>query len=231
MNNKVSVLMATYNGEKYILEQLQSILPQLKDGDELIVSDDGSTDKTVEIIKSINCDKIKVVNGPKQGFVKNFINAFNYSKNDYVFFCDQDDVWLEGKREIMISAFTEGINLVKHDAVIVDKNLNTIEPSYNLMRGANVSFVKNLWANTFTGCCMAVKREWLNKMLPVPEKIYHDWWFGLLSCKYKCAKVLNDKLILYRRHDDNVSQLKPHSLWYRIKQRIYLYRKIRKHKI
>ena len=178
----VSVLLASYNGGKYIKEQISSILSELKENDELIVSDDGSTDNTVEIVKSFGDNRIIIVDGPKTGFVNNFINAFHYSHNEIIFFSDQDDVWISGKRDKVVAAFTDVINLVKHDAIIVDENLNEINSSYNELRGANTSFIRNFLKNTFTGCCMAVKREWLIKLLPVPKDVYHDWWIGVLSC-------------------------------------------------
>jgi len=227
MEHNISVVLASYNGEKYIKEQIDSILSELEDGDELIISDDGSTDKTKEIIKSISSDKIILVEGPKTGFVNNFINGCSYAKNEYIFFSDQDDVWLKGKRNIMLSYFSEKIKMVKHDAIIVDENLQTINESYNKLRGANISFIKNLIANTYTGCCMAITKEWFNKLLPIPKGIYHDWWIGLLSCKYKCVKVIDDKLLLYRRHGNNVSQMKPDSLMKRLKKRLYVIKCLR----
>lgn len=231
MINNVSVLLASYNGEKFIREQIQSILIDLESNDELIISDDGSTDDTLKIISEFDDCRIKIVDGPRNGFVDNFINAFKYSKNEIIFFSDQDDIWLKGKRDAVVNAFADGINLIKHDATIVDENLNIIEESYNLIRGANTSYVKNFFKNTFTGCCMAVRREWLEKIIPIPSNIYHDWWIGLLSCKYKCVKILDDKLILYRRHGKNLSPMKPHSLFYRLKLRLYLLRKLVKLKV
>lgn len=227
----VSVLLASYNGGRYIKEQISSILSELKENDELIVSDDGSTDNTVEIVKSFGDNRIIIVDGPKTGFVNNFINAFHYSHNEIIFFSDQDDVWISGKRDKVVAAFTDGINLVKHDAIIVDENLNEINSSYNELRGANTSFIKNFLKNTFTGCCMAVRREWLIKLLPVPKDVYHDWWIGVFSCKYRCAKIIDDKLLLYRRHGENVSEMKPSSLAKRLKKRFYLLKMIKKHKL
>lgn len=191
----------------------------LKNEDELIISDDGSTDRTLDIIKNLYDKRIVLVDGPRKGFVKNFENGIRFCKNDIVFFSDQDDIWVQGKRDIIVSEFESGINLVKHDAIIVDENLNVICESYNKLRGANSSYLKNVLANTFTGCCMAVNRDWLIKMLPVPENIYHDWWLGVLACKFKCAKIIPDKLLLYRRHSSNTSQMKPHSIFFRIRDR------------
>lgn len=226
---KISVLLAAYNGGRFIGEQISSILSELTDGDELIVSDDGSSDDTLKIVREFNDARIKIVQGPKRGFVRNFENAFAYSRNEFIFFSDQDDVWVKGKRERTLKAFTDGVNVVKHDAVIVDENLNALNESYNALRGANVSYGKNFIKNTFTGCCMAARRAWLEKILPVPENIYHDRWIGILACKFGCAKVIDDKLLLYRRHGANVSAMKRKSLFKILKERIYLYKQIKKY--
>ena len=93
---KISVAMATYNGEKYIKKQIESILINLNKDDELIISDDGSKDKTLDIIKSIKDKRIKIISGPKQGVIKNFENALNNCTGEYIFLSDQDDIW--GKR-------------------------------------------------------------------------------------------------------------------------------------
>lgn len=223
----VSVVLASFNGEKYIAEQVSSILKNLMPQDELIISDDGSTDRTLEILRGFNDSGIILLDGPRKGFVKNFENAICRSKNDIIFLSDQDDVWDAEKRNIVVSIFNDKINVVKHDAIIVDENLFTIISSYNKKRKANVGYLRNIIANTFTGCCMAFKRDWLLKMLPVPDNIYHDWWFGVLACKFKCVKIISNKLILYRRHTANVSQMKPQSLLYRIRQRAYLLKQLR----
>ena len=227
--DKISVVLATYNGEKYIFEQIQSILCDLDVDDEIIVSDDGSTDNTLQIVEEFNDNRIRVVSGPKQGFVKNFENAVKYVKNDYIFFSDQDDIWIKGKKNIVMNCFkNENINLVKHDAIVVDSFLNHKIESYNEHLKASTSFWKNVISNKFTGCCMACRKTWLNKHLPTPDRIYHDWWLGLNACKEKTALIIDDKLLLYRRHGDNVSSMKRNSLFKIIRARLYILKMLRK---
>lgn len=227
-SDKISVVLASYNGEKYIGEQVASILGELSSDDELIISDDGSSDGTLEIINRFNDDRIVVVSGPQRGFVRNFENAYKYTHNPYIFFSDQDDIWVKGKREKVLAAFDTDIKLVKHDATVVSADLNVIIKSYNCYRGANTSYVKNIIKNTFTGCCMAIKREWLDKLLPIPDGIYHDWWLGVLSCRFNCARIIDDNLLLYRRHVANASSMKPDNIFKRIKKRVYFYNHIKK---
>ena len=94
----ISVCIATYNGEKYIKEQLDSIIPQLGHEDEIVISDDGSSDSTLDIINSINDERIRItVNQGKHGVNSNFNNALLHAKGDFIFLADQDDIWLSGK--------------------------------------------------------------------------------------------------------------------------------------
>ena len=108
MNNaRVSVAMATYNGEKYLKEQIESILCNLNENDELVISDDGSTDNTKIIIENFqkNDKRIKLFDGPKNGVKQNFNNAIEKCQGEYIFLADQDDVWLEGKVEKVLNVF------------------------------------------------------------------------------------------------------------------------------
>ena len=99
----ISVCIATYNGEKYIKEQLDSILPQLKKLDEIIISDDKSKDKTLKIIKTLNDSRIKIFTNPKKGLISNFENAITKSSGDYIFLSDQDDIWHENKIQFYLT--------------------------------------------------------------------------------------------------------------------------------
>ncbi|MNQ31750.1 UDP-Glc:alpha-D-GlcNAc-diphosphoundecaprenol beta-1,3-glucosyltransferase WfgD [compost metagenome] len=202
----ISVCMATYNGESYIKEQIQSILPQLKDGDELIVSDDGSTDNTLEIVFSFESLKIRVLQGPQNGLIKNFENAINAAKGDYIFLCDQDDIWLENKVDVFKVAFDNGANLIVSDCRVVDANAKIINESFFSLRNSRLGFLPNLLRNGFLGCCMAFKAELKPKILPFPKNIpMHDWWIGLVASLYGEVVFINQPLILYRRHGNNAS--------------------------
>ena len=115
----ISVCIATYNGEKYILEQILSILPQLKENDEIIVSDDSSTDTTLEIIKNINDKRIQIFkNTGNHGVNSNFDNALKRAHGEYIFLSDQDDVWLPGKVDRCLAELRTA-DLIMHDATIL----------------------------------------------------------------------------------------------------------------
>jgi len=202
----ISVCIATYNGEKYIRSQIISILQQLSEHDEIIISDDCSTDNTIEIINNISDPRIRVfVNKRKHGVVDNFQNAIDNSKGDHIFLSDQDDIWLENKVDYVIELL-EKYDCVVHNANIVDAHLtsrgNTIFEVYSSRKG----ILKNLYKNSYVGCCMAFSRKMLDKALPFPKSIpMHDSWIGLISEKYGNVFFMKEPLSMYRRHEDNVS--------------------------
>ena len=201
----ITVCMATYNGEKYIEEQLESVLMQLHSNDEVIISDDGSGDSTVDLIRTFNDPRIRLLVGnnffsPTQ----NFENALKYAKGDYIFLCDQDDVWLPDKVESMLQYLLQ-YDLVVSDCKVVDAELNVIK-------------------NTYLGCCIAFRKEVLGYILPFPRNIaMHDIWIGLSVEMHSNSFFLPRQLILYRRHGSNVSfggEGSKYSLMYKIKYRL-----------
>ena len=206
----ISVCMATYNGEKYIKEQLSSILSQLSEKDEIIVSDDSSTDKTVEIIESFQDKRIKILK--KNKFRQpnlNFENALKYSKGDIIFLSDQDDVWVENKVEIILNQLKK-YDLIVSDAFITNEKLNITNESLFSEVNSNRGILKNIIKNTYYGCCMAFKREVLKKALPFPKtrEIGHDLWLGIIADRYFKVKFLKEKLIYFRRHENTLTTIK-----------------------
>ena len=204
---KISVVLAAYNGEKYICEQLSSVLSQLGENDEVIVSDDNPAGKTKEAVLSLGDSRIIYTEGEGKGVVKNFENALRKASGDVIFLCDQDDVWLPGKVDTVIAAVQSGCDLVLHDASVTDENLNITDESYFRTHGSNGSFVKNIIKNSFVGCCMAFTRPVLECALPFPPNVpMHDWWIALAAMKngYR-VKLIDTPLILWRRHGDNVT--------------------------
>ena len=204
--NVVSVCMATYNGEKYIKEQLISILFQLSEEDEVIISDDGSHDSTLEIIDSFHDNRIKIYhNSAPHGVVPNFENAIKHASGEFVFLCDQDDVWEDGKVEICKKYLSHNI-LVLHDASIIDKNGVEIQSSYFKLRGSKIGYFNNVVKNSYLGCCMAFRWNLLKYILPFPGKIeMHDRWIGLQAELYGRTVMVNRQLSRYRIHGENVS--------------------------
>ena len=180
----ISVAMATFNGEKYIEEQIDSIINQLETIDELIISDDGSSDNTINIIKKYkkSDDRIKLYYGPKNGVKQNFANAINHCNGKYIFLADQDDVWYDNKIDKVLDAFaTSSATCVVHNADIVDENLKKIDKSYFEYRKSGKGKIKNIVKNTYIGCCMAFNSSIKEKILPIPNDIeMHDQWIGIL---------------------------------------------------
>lgn len=203
---KISVCIATYNGEKYIIEQLISIMNQLSDSDEIIISDDGSSDRTLELIESIDDKRIHLFNneGAKSP-IKNFENSLIHASGDFIFLCDQDDVWMPNKVSSCLKVL-KCCDLVLHDAYIVDVELQIISDSLFEVRKSHKGFINNLYKNSYVGCCMAFRRNIMLKTLPFPSNIaMHDMWIGLNAELYGKIEFIADKLILYRRHENNAS--------------------------
>ncbi len=206
---KISVALAAYKGEKYIAEQIDSILSQLGENDELIISDDCPASETAAVIEKFSyCDsRIKYIEGKGKGVVANFENALNACTGDIIFTADQDDVWLPGKVEAVVAEIKNGAELVLHDASVTDGELNITSPSYFSTHGTSVSLTGTLIKNTYVGCCMAFTKELLHHSLPFPKELpMHDWWIALVAMKNKRKiALINKPLILWRRHGDNVT--------------------------
>lgn len=215
--------MATYNGEKYIKEQIDSILKIMTSEDELIISDDGSTDNTLNIISKYNDERIKVVKGPHNGVKQNFANAIENASGKYIFLSDQDDIWKDNKIERVLNEFeTNNVSVVIHDAEVIDENLKVIIPSFFKHRNSGKGIIKNIYKNTYIGCCMAFNSDLKKYILPIPNDIeMHDQWIGILAeTKGNGSAFIKEKLIKYRRHGNNVSQMKHYSVLRMIKNRI-----------
>lgn len=222
VKTKISVAMATYNGEKYIKEQIETILKNLNDNDELVISDDGSSDMTVEIIKSFNDKRIKLIDGPKKGLKQNFNNAIKNTSGDIIFLSDQDDVWMENKVDKIVECFeSNDYILIQHDAIVVDENDNVLFESFAAHRKVKTGIIKNLIKNSYHGCCIAFRKELKNEILPIPDNIYlHDEWIGLVAELNGKTYFLNEKLIKYRRHSENNSSFQHLPIKQMLKNRV-----------
>lgn len=229
----ISVCMATYNGEKYLRQQIDSILKNISSKDELVISDDGSKDNTLGIVKRYMKEdpRISLVFGPKKGFVKNFENAIKHSKGEYIFLSDQDDIWLDNKvSEVMKCFETTGATLVVHDCQIIDEHSKIIASSFFKLRNSGPGVMHNLIKNSYIGCCMAFKRELVNVALPIPPRIHwHDEWLGLINDKiFNKTFFLPQVLFSYRRHGDNVSSMHHSSIINMINARCIFYTELQK---
>lgn len=215
---RISVAMVTYNGEKYIKEQIQSILPAMGENDELVISDDGSKDKTKEYIRDLmkTDSRIRLTEGPGLGVKRNVDCVLRACRGEYIFLADQDDIWMPEKIERVLWAFEkENCSLVVHDAVVTKEDAKTvILESFYSMKGSGAGAVKNIWRNTYMGCCMAFKRELLSAVLPIPDTIeMHDQWIGVINdLMKKKSCFIPDKLLIYRRHGNNESAMTHYGL-------------------
>ncbi|WP_460968370.1 glycosyltransferase family 2 protein [Spirosoma migulaei] len=198
--------MATYNGSKYIIRQINSIIPQLGNDDEIIISDDNSTDSTLDLLYAINDKRIKIIiNKLKSGPVGNFQNALNNAKGDIIFLADQDDIWSQDKISTICKLLIDH-DLVLSNCEVVDQDLKILIPSFFNFRGSRPGFWFNLYKNSYIGCCMGFRREVLNYVLPIPENIHmHDWWIGLLVETRGRIKFVEKPLMSYVRHGHNTS--------------------------
>ena len=216
MDEKVDILLATYNGERYLKEQLDSILNQTYKNIRIIISDDCSKDGTRDILKEYEKNEnIKVYYQENNlGYVKNFEFLLSKVQSDIYMLSDQDDIWKEEKVEKSVEKLKEGnFDLVFGDLEVVDENLNTIQKSYNtymhLMHRINTcikDYRLQYLYNCMTGCTIIAKKDFLQKVLPFPtdsKYLIHDYWLGLITSIYGKVGYLSTPYILYRQHTDN----------------------------
>ncbi len=202
----ISVCIATYNGERYIREQIKSILSQLSEADEIVISDDGSIDNTIDLIISFADKRIKIFkNDGQHGVVPNFENAIIHSAGDLIFLSDQDDIWDPQKVQKCIKAI-EDVDLVVHNSLIMDGNGFISDKDFFSIRKSGSGYWKNLYKNSFVGSCMVFKVSLKKYILPFPPNIlWHDMWIGLIAEKVGKTKFIEDTLLYYRRHEHNAS--------------------------
>ena len=226
---KISVAMAYYNGGTYIKEQMESILSQIGEQDEVIVSVDGASDGSKPLLfKMADADKrIRVIKGPGKGVVKNFENAIRHCSGEIIYLSDQDDIWKPDKVDKVNAAFADQkVMAVLHDAEIVDENgIPTGAESLFAVRGSRTGILKNLIKNSYVGCCMAFRRELIFVICPIPKEMYmHDYWIGTAAEYMGEVCLLEEPLIGYRRHSSNVTQMTHGSLGFMIKKRLDILR-------
>lgn len=200
----ISVCLAAFNGSRHIAAQIASILasPQVT---ELLVSDDGSTDGTQDLVAALTDPRVRLMAGPRRGVIANFEHLLGQVSGRYIFLADQDDVWLDGKIDAMLPALQEA-DLVVSDCSIVDDHLAVMTRSFFKARGSGPGVLKNLFRNSFLGCCMAFRREVLEYVLPFPPAVpMHDWWIGLMVNRKGRVRFIDDILVLYRRHGANAT--------------------------
>lgn len=221
----VSVCMSVKNGEKYLGEQVTSILPQLEADDELIVCDDGSTDKSVSLLRSFNDPRLRIMTSPGTGVIESFGTALASSKGEFIFLADQDDIWAPHKIKTM-TACLSGYDLVVCDCALIDEDRQVKAESFFELNHSGNGLVKNLIRNSYMGCCMAFRRRVVEKALPIPTGVaMHDYWIGLVAELHFKTLFLPESLVWHRKHGSNHSStgLRSHQPYgKRISQRVEL---------
>lgn len=219
MKTKISVAVCTYNGEKFIAEQIDSILNQTLRVDEIIVCDDCSSDNTLKILKdyeSKNSNIFKIfTNSENLRSTKNFQKAISLCSGDIIFLSDQDDIWITNKVEKYLDFFTENpkINALASNGFCINEK-SEIQEKYSLwdipefLREEKLNFdyfdIITFISNIVTGASLAFRKNILSEVLPFPEikDFYHDEWIALLTSNKKEFEFLNEKLFCYRIHDN-----------------------------
>ena len=234
---KIAILLATYMGERYIGEQIESVIKQTYQDWMIYVHDDGSTDKTMDIVQSYverYPNKIQILEGPALGGARNnFMYLLSQVEASYYMCCDQDDIWLPEKIEKTYNAMKqlEAENEVKvpcmiyTDLTVVDGNLNIIADSmsmYQNLNCANVSIGRLLMQNVVTGCTMMLNKELRDMVIQyknIDNIIMHDWWAAIIAALFGRLIYLNDPMIWYRQHGSNsVGAIDTHSFSYAIRK-------------
>lgn len=211
----VEILMATYNGERYLSEQIESILNQSYKDWKLLVRDDGSKDRTLDILKLYKAKypkKITLMEDKKGGLraKENFLELLRQSKSDYIMFCDQDDVWLPNKIEVTLEKMKKvenGPTLIHTDLKVVDKELNLISDSmwrYQKLSPERKEYNFLIVQNNITGCTMMINRELAKLSIgEFPNGLMHDWIIGIVASLKGTIDYVEERTILYRQHGNN----------------------------
>jgi glycosyltransferase involved in cell wall biosynthesis len=206
----ISVVMATFNGCRFLPVQIASVLSQLAPEDELVVIDDASSDDTVAWLLALNDSRVNVYSNPSNlGVLSSFERGLSLARHPIVFLCDQDDVWLPGKRAAFVAAFEADPQtlVVVSDAELIDGNGAVMAPSFMATRGG---FRGSVWStlvrNRYLGCAMALRREVLDVALPIPRLVpMHDMWLGAVGALLGKVHYIAAPMMQYRRHGSNVS--------------------------
>lgn len=224
---RINVIMAVYNGEKYLQEQIESVLNNTFKNIRLFIYDDGSTDRTEDICNQYKEKNKGLVyynkNNNNKGLVRNFLEGVKsihvygeLNENDYFMFCDQDDVWLEYKLEKTLNHMKEVEHKYKAnipvgvftDAYVVDEKLGIINESFFRSNGLNTNTLDLshiLMENRMIGCTVMFNYSLYNKLHTIPQNArFHDWWIALIASSFGRISFLNEATLLYRQHGGNI---------------------------
>lgn len=217
-NPLVSIAMTTYNGEKYLFQQLESIANQTYKNFEVIIADDCSADGTLNIIENFRTKmNIRLYSNKKHfGVSKNFEKAVSLCNGDYIALCDQDDIWCHDKIEILLNEIGK-YALISSDASLINHAGIEIYPSWIRYQLIGIPSEKNqfkkiIFQNFALGCTMLFRKDLKEKIIPIqPEVEGHDWWIALIASLNGKIKFINNKLVKKRVHEFNVTNIYPDS--------------------
>ena len=215
---KVSVALCTYNGEKFLKEQIDSILYQTQKVDEIVVCDDKSTDNTISLLEDYQAKNPNVFkiykNEVNLRSVKNFEKAISLCTGDIIFLSDQDDVWTKNKVEKYIEYFENhsNIDVLASNGHCIDEN-STVHEKYSIWdvpqflrkSGINIDYLAMIGtlSNIATGASIAIRKTFISEIIPFPEtkNYHHDEWIALVAAEKNSFELLNEKYFCYRIHD------------------------------
>lgn len=206
----VSVAMCTWNGERWLDAQLESILSSIAPGDELVVVDDASSDGTWARLRAIDDPRVRLLrNDANLGVRASFDRALGATRGAIVLLADQDDVWEPRKRDAMVEAFAAdpAVTAVVSDATLIDGDGAWIGESFMATRGGfDGSLAGTFVRSRFLGCAMGVRRRVLELALPIPARApMHDMWLGAIAAAIGRVAYVDRPLLRYRRHGGNAS--------------------------
>jgi hypothetical protein len=208
LSTSISVAMTTFNGEKHLAEQLDSILVQLREKDEIIVSDDGSTDQTLDLLNQYaqKDSRIKIDIHENLGHARNFERAVSLCSNPVIFLSDQDDVWYPHKVESTLNLFADReVDLIMHNADIIDEQ--GVDSGNILVKRYKHGVFNNLLISSYWGHCMAFRRSMIENEPDMPPKLkHHDMWIGLIAERNNASLFVKQSWVKHRIHSSNVSR-------------------------
>ena len=229
---RASVCMATYNGQAYVAEQVDSILAQLEVEDELVVVDDASTDGTSALVSAYDDPRVRVFdNDENRGYVRTFERALELARGDYLFLADQDDVWFPGRLEAMLDALSETAVVSTSVSVLGE---STDPPRFLLRARDSRRHAANLFAvmigyRPYTGCAMAFRRDIFDSVVPIPPFVYesHDLWLAMVANTHRENTHLEAPSVARRLHGSNQTPLGWRSLRTILRARVMKARALR----
>jgi glycosyltransferase involved in cell wall biosynthesis len=209
-NPLVSIIMCTYNGAAFVQPQLASLLQQSYPALEIIISDDASTDDTLELVKQLgsNDPRLRIIARQQNlGYNQNFLTSCREAKGEYIAICDQDDIWHPDKISIMMNKWVDDVLLMYCNSVRFSGNNVPVNPSDNPLyrRFEGKDLRKIAVFNTISGHAMLMRKELLTLISPLPKGVMYDWWAGAVAACNNGVGYVPDILVYQRMHGDNVS--------------------------